>query len=183
MSQAETETMLEALARLGRLTTAWPRPACLIGGVAVSARVHPRFTKDLDLLITVEHGEIDALIDLARRQGYDVSSLDRELADAGLLRLPGPAARPGPSVDLITVDSRWLEEVVRRATPLDLGAVTLHVASLEDLVLLKLDAHRPQDIDDILAIKDVAGDTLDMTYLRERAQEIGVLERLALYFA
>lgn len=144
--------------------------------------MHPRFTRDLDLLITVGAEEVDALIGLARTIGYDVSHLDRELADVGLLRLPGPAAKPGPAVDLIVVDSRWLEDVVRRATPLDLGPVTLRVATLEDLVLLKLEAHRPQDIDDILAIKDAAADVLDMTYVRERAAELGVLDRVELYF-
>lgn len=175
------ESMLEALARLGRLASGWPGGACLIGGVAISARVHPRFTRDLDLLIVVGAEEVGALVELARVTGYDVAHLDRELADAGLLHLPGPAAKAGPAVDLIVADSDWLEDVVRRAIPLDLGPVTLPVATLEDLLLLKLEAHRPQDIDDILAIKDVAGGALDMAYVRGRAAEIGVLDRVRLY--
>lgn len=78
------ESMLEALARLGRLTSAWPGGACLIGGVAISARVHPRFTRDLDLLIVVGAEEVGALVELARATGYDVAHLDRA-AEIGVL--------------------------------------------------------------------------------------------------
>jgi predicted nucleotidyltransferase len=85
-------------------------------------------------------------------------------------------------VDLIFVDSTFLDDVVRRATPIDLGVVTLPVATTEDLLLLKLEAHRTEDLDDILAIKDACAEQLDMTYVRAQAGRLGLLERLELYF-
>ena len=54
--------------------------------------------------------------------------------------------------------------------------------ALEDLVLLKLDANRPVDIDDILSIKDAFGATLDYAYLDSWADQLRIRDRLDLYF-
>jgi hypothetical protein len=47
---------------------------------------------------------------------------------------------------------------------------------------LKLEADRPVDIDDVLAIKDARGDQLDMRYLRSQADQLGLRGKLDLYF-
>ena len=56
------------------------------------------------------------------------------------------------------------------------------MATVEDLLLLKLEANRPIDIDDVLAIKDAFSSTLDMAYVRERAADLGVVGQLDLLF-
>ncbi|MBN8610926.1 MAG: nucleotidyl transferase AbiEii/AbiGii toxin family protein [Deltaproteobacteria bacterium] len=181
MSQRR-ESVIEGLARLARLGVEWNRPLCLIGGMAFGLRVRPRHTDDLDVVVSYGPSEVDALLRAAQRCGYDTAHVDRELAEAGILRLGGPTSLSGLSVDLIAIDSPFLESLTRRASPLEVGGVSVPVATLEDLVLLKLDAHRPKDIDDVLAIKDVAADQLDRAYLEHWARELGVLDRLTLYF-
>ena len=69
-----------------------------------------------------------------------------------------------------------------RATPVELGNAMLPVASVEDLLVMKLEANRPQDIDDILAIKDAFADRLDLHCVREQTERLGIGDRLALYF-
>ncbi len=61
-------------------------------------------------------------------------------------------------------------------------ARTLPVASVEDLLLLKLEANRPQDIDDILSIKDGCSEALDWAYVRAEAARLSLSEVLELYF-
>ncbi|MBI4705275.1 MAG: nucleotidyl transferase AbiEii/AbiGii toxin family protein [Deltaproteobacteria bacterium] len=180
----EADAFGAALVRLGGLLAAWPHPAAVIGGVAIGARVLPRTTLDIDVVIAVPQGSERELREHALRHGFlqDPEQSD-ELLDAGLLRLhTPPSPQEGVGLDVILVDSRFLEQVVARASRVDLGLATLPVASVEDLLLLKLEANRPQDIDDILAIKDACAGFLDLAYVRAEAQRLGVSDLLALYF-
>ena len=49
----------------------------------------------------------------------------------------------------------------------------LRVATPEDLLLMKLDANRPVDVDDSIAIKDAYLGRLDLSYLRSQADRLG----------
>lgn len=126
------------------------------------------------------------MIALARSEGYEVGSTpEADLREMGLLRMWGPPGRPNGTVaDLIVANEPYLDAVLARATPAKFGSTSLQMATLEDLVLLKLDADRPRDIEDVLSIKDAFGDTLDHEYLRRQADAIGddVRRRLDLYF-
>ncbi len=174
----------EGIVRVAALLDAWPHGAAMIGGVAVTLRVRPRFTDDLDLVITVPEGSLDDLIAVASTMGFfaEQGELARELAEAGLLRLWSSADDDRVGVDLIFVDSEQLAETVRRATPVDLGTCRLNVASVEDILILKLEANRPQDIDDIIAIKDAHGESLDMAYVLDRCERLDLLDVLGSYF-
>ena len=158
------------LARLARFVATWPHPAALVGGVAMLARVRSRATRDADLVIVAPAPE-RALLDHARRHGYGYDGADIEdwLA-GGLVRLDGPEA----GVDLLIADDPFLQQVALRATPVSFSGVLLPVAAPEDLLLLKLAAARPIDLDDALAIKDALGDTLDRAYLSAEGARQGI---------
>jgi hypothetical protein len=176
--------MIDAVERAARLVAAWKKPAAIIGGICVVARVRPRLTRDVDLVITVGPDEVAALLELARREGYDFDEKEtRELIQGGLARLWTPPGRTGGvALDLLFVDSPFLAGLTTRATLLELGAATAPVATTEDLLILKLEAHRPHDIDDILAIKDIVDDRFDLGRVREEATRMGALDRFELYF-
>jgi hypothetical protein len=172
--------LLETLAHAESLLVGAGLRFALVGGAAIVARARPRFTRDLDLLVELQPSELPRLLGLARAQGFVLDAGDRELAEEGLIRLR--RADGGPPLDLIRADSPYLVQVITRATPVG-GIPGVPVASLEDLVLLKLDAHRPIDIDDVLAIKDVYANVLDRAYLESEARRLGLADRVALYFA
>ena len=86
------------------------------------------------------------------------------------MRLDGPEA----GVDLLIADDPFLQQVALRATPVSFSGVLLPVAAPEDLLLLKLAAARPIDLDDALAIKDALGDTLDRAYLSAEGARQGI---------
>lgn len=151
----------------------------VIGGLAIIARVKARSTDDLDVVIAAPPSDVTRILEVARRHGYrwDESHVP-DFVEMGLMRLAGESY----GLDVILADSDLLAAVVARATPVSFEETVLPVATLEDLVLLKLDANRPIDIDDVLSIKDAFGAALDYVYLRDAATRAGILDRLDLYF-
>ncbi len=172
-----TETLAEGVAHAAELIAAWKRPCAVIGGAAMVLRVRARPTRDVDIVISARREDVDDLLRLGRDLGWtwDEDPQARELAEEGLIQLFRPGdRRTSFAIDLIFVDGPFLERVVARATSLTVGSVSLPVATVEDLLLLKLDAGRGIDLDDAIAIKDAFEETLDRTYLAEQADAIGV---------
>jgi hypothetical protein len=178
---SEPDKVMRGFARLAVLQQQIDAPLCLIGGAAMVARAFVRATQDFDVVVSASAWDVDRLLEAGTAAGYAATAVDRELAEAGILRWSDSTPR-GMSIDLLLADTPHLEEVVRRGSSVDVPGLTVPVATLEDLVLLKLEALRPRDIDDVLAIKDVAAEQLDRDYLERWAKELGVLDRLTLYF-
>lgn len=151
----------------------------LIGGAAIVARVRPRLTEDLDFVVAWDAGGLDALLAAAGRHGFSLDPEAKDLAAEGLVRLR--ADGDAPPLDLIRADSPFLAQVIARASAVGGGLPSVPVASLEDLVLLKVEAERPIDIDDVLAIKDAHGAQLDRDYLDAEARRLGLDERVSHY--
>ena len=176
-----TETLSEAVAHAAELIEAWKRPCAVIGGAAMVLRVRARPTRDVDIVITAHREDLDDLLKLARDFSwtYDDDPEARALAEEGLVQLYRPGDRRlSFGVDLIFVDGPFLQRVVARATQVRIASVSLPVATVEDLLLLKLDAGRGIDLDDAIAIKDAFEQTLDRKYLAEQADAIGVRRAL-----
>lgn len=180
------DTLPEAVARLARFAAELAKPCALIGGVAVIARAFVRATKDVDLLVSCPASEARALLEVAQRHGYAWEESDvGDFLDAGLLRMWGPPSRrEGLGLDILLTDSAFDEEAVRRASVVEVLGTKVAVATPEDLVLMKVQANRPIDLDDVLAIKDAFAQRLDKTYMRAQADLLGadVRHRLDLLF-
>lgn len=181
--QAES-TIPGALQRVAALLADWPHPAALVGGVAIVARVRPRFTEDIDVALVVEPGDEPQLLERLEAHGFAYDEVEtREFLQGGLVRawLP-PSREAGIGLDLMFATDRFFRAVIQRATVLDLGGVRLPVATVEDLLLMKLDAYRTVDLDDIISIKDAFERELDMRYVSQQAEHLDVIERLRVYF-
>lgn len=131
-----------------------------------------RATDDIDLVIAVPHVDIDRLLATASACGYRYDEATaREWAASGLLRL---IDADGTSIDLLIATDPLSHELVRRASVERLMGSSLPVASVEDLLLMKLEANRPIDLDDAIAIKDAYGDRLDRAYVDRWAAALGI---------
>lgn len=144
-------------------------------------RCGTRPTEDVDVIAGAAAKDVDALLALAPKHGFSFDPDARALADMGLVRLYSRDSA-GLALDVIFADNAYYEEILSRATPVEIGEVTLRVATAEDLVLLKLEAARNQDIEDVLTIKDALGPALDLGYLRTQADRLRLREKLDLYF-
>lgn len=129
----------------------------LIGGLAVSARTEPRFTRDADFAVALDSdAEAQSLVHRLRLLGYGIGSIVEQeavgrLATVRLTRFPAPQA---PVVDLLFASSGIEPEVVAGAEPIEiLPDLVVPVATTGHLIALKVlsrdDARRPQDLVDL----------------------------------
>lgn len=126
-------------------------PYAMIGGRAVAVRGHPRMTVDYDFLTTdariLQH-EIwkpleDAGATIDARQG------DQDDPIAGVVHIAFPG---GAEADVFLARWTWEGEVIDRAERLQVGYATVPVPRTSDLILLKLAAGGPIDLQDVVAL-------------------------------
>lgn len=137
----------------------------LVGGLAVSARAEPRFTRDLDFAVAVaDDQEAERIIFALQGRGYRVQMvLEQEVTGRlATVRLLPPRATVDETVaDLLFASSGIEPEIVERADRLAiLPGLTVPVASVGHLIAMKILSHdaerRPRDAEDLLALMAVA---------------------------
>lgn len=155
------DLLVRAVRDLGLAECRW----ALIGGLAVSARAEPRFTRDIDLAVSViDDAGAEATVFALQGRGYHLASTveqerTRRLATARFL--PAGEDNDGVFLDLLFASSGIEPEIVAAATELEiLPEVVLPVATTGHLLALKVlsreDDGRPQDIADIRALLRLA---------------------------
>ncbi len=121
------------------------------GGIAVAIHGHPRFTKDIDLLVRRE--DLDRIRAAVRTQGFEI--------EAGLIpfgfgtpeareifRVSKVIDRELLTLDLLFAEGR-LEVIWKERIQLDWGGRRVSAVSRQGLISMKRLAGRPQDHADI----------------------------------
>jgi hypothetical protein len=162
MAVGSLETIFAALQRAGVRYL-------VVGGVAVVLHGHPRFTADLDLVLSLDTANVRAALAALSELGYtprapvpaeDLSD-PRKRADwiqnKGMIvfSLASPV-HPATEVDLFVEEPFPFEAAYRRATWADLGDARVAVASISDLVEMKRRAGRPRDLEDVRHLEEIA---------------------------
>ena len=136
----------------------------LVGGLAVSARTEPRFTRDADLAVALgSDAEAEALIHNLGSRQYSIVAVVEQQAVGRLatVRLTLSHVPQAPVVDLLFASSGIEAEVVAEAEPIDLlPKLQMGVARTGHLIALKVlsrdDVTRPQDLVDLRGLLRVA---------------------------
>ena len=112
---------------------------CVVGGLAVSARCDPRFTRDVDIAVMVDNDErAEALVHALASRGMRIVSLV-EQESVGRLAMARLATDDGLSIDLLIASSGIESEIVMSAETLEVvQGVLLPVARIGHLIALKL---------------------------------------------
>jgi predicted nucleotidyltransferase len=157
----EASRLLEVLRRAGEEFDRRRLPWALVGGLAVSIRAEPRFTRDVDLAVAVaDDPAAEALVGDLRAQGYH---LETTLEQAALGRLatarltpPGLSAT-GIVLDLLFASSGLEPEVCEAAERLEiLPGVTVPVARAGHLVAMKLLSRADHRLQDEIDLRNLA---------------------------
>ena len=130
---------------------------CIVGGLAVSSRCDPRFTRDVDIAVAVETDEqAEALIHALVSHGLRMNGLVEQEA-MGRLAMARLSTADGLSVDLLIASSGIETEVVTKAETLEVvQGVLLPVARTGHLIALKLLSVAPGRETDAADLRNLA---------------------------
>ena len=153
--------------------------AALVGGIAVSARAEPRFTRDVDVAVAVANdAEAEALLHAIRSIGYVATDLVEQesvgrLATARCVKAADPH---GIVVDLLFASSGLESEIAQEAEELEISeGVRVRVALPVHLLATKVlsrSSDRPQDDLDARALLQL----IDSEGLGKVAQLLALVE-------
>jgi len=151
--QKENDNFHEPLEALERLLSLFNHPGVLIGGVAVSLIGQARFTDDLDVMVLLPLDEIPQFLKAAENEGIEPRiSQAEEFARRNRVLL----LRHVPTQTDIDISFGVLpfeEEVIQRRVVHEIDkALSVHLPTPEDLIIMKAIAHRPKDLLDIQGI-------------------------------
>lgn len=137
----------------------------VVGGVAVVLHGHPRLTADLDLVIDLEVGPAHRAMVVLTGLGLvprlpvpasafaDPATRSRWVAERNLMVFT--LTEPGGmlEVDLFARSPLPFDALWSQALTVLVGETEVRIAALDDLIAMKRDAGRPQDLADITALE------------------------------
>jgi len=162
----------EVLERVAAALAAARIPYMLIGGQAVLVHGEPRLTRDIDITLGVSLDRLTEVVAAAGAAGLK-PLVDPEPFARETLVLPCADAASGVRVDLVLSESAWERRAIQRAAIVRIGAADVRVVTPEDLVVHKVVAGRPRDLEDVRSIV-VRQPQLDRKYVEKTLREFEV---------
>ena len=138
-------------------------PYMLIGGLAVSAWGEPRATLDADFMVWTEPDDFERTV-LRLCEGFQCLTRDPIEFVRSARVLPVRSAQ-GTRMDIVFGSLPWEREAIARAQPKELSGKNVTVASVEDLIVMKLFSEREKDADDARRLLIRFSGELDQAYL------------------
>jgi hypothetical protein len=161
----------EALAALGRALDSAGRPWMIIGGLAVIAHGVPRATIDIDATVSAGLVDVDALLAALSAEGITGRIPDA----AGFARehqvLLVEHRRTGVPLDVTLAWLPFEQEAIGHALRVPFAGMSLPVPRAEDLVIYKLVAARPRDVDDAERLLLLHADHVDLGRVRRLLEQ------------
>lgn len=172
---AAPEGFLSALAELQLALDELGAPSMIIGGVAVIAHGVPRLTVDIDATVAAAGVTVERLAEALHRHRIEPRTIDA-IAFARerhvLLALHHPSSTP---MDISFARLAFEEAALAAARTVDYAGVRIRVPRPEDLVIYKVIAARPQDLDDAEGLLVLHGHEMNRTRVREVVAEFAAL--------
>ena len=139
------------LADLARVLDAAGLPYMVIGGQAVLQYGEPRLTRDVDITLGVAPDRLGDVIDAVGPLGLR-PLVEPEGFVAETLVLPCEESTTGIRVDLVFSFPGYERAAMDRTNPVEIRGGVVRFASVEDLLVHKLVAGRPRDVEDVRGI-------------------------------
>ena len=125
----------------------------VVGGFAGNLQGSPSFTTDLDICYARDAANLQALANVLASLNAQLRGVDRKVP----FRLGARSLKEGDSFTFMTDAGAFdilgtpsgtggFDDLARTATPMPLDGRTILVASIDDLIRMKLAAGRPKDL-------------------------------------
>ena len=160
----------ELLARIAAGLSGGNLPYMIIGGQAVLLYGEPRLTKDIDITLGINIDRLDDLLSIVNGLSLDPIPENVPSFVQKTMVLPALERNTGIRVDFIFSFTPYEMQAIGRAKRVVLAGQEVCFASPEDLILHKIFAGRPRDLEDvrILILKNPG---IDVPYIRRWLRE------------
>ena len=146
----------------------------LAGGIAVGAYAIPRATYDVDGFILVSEDKMDLLLSSLIKQGfiYDKHKPIKIIQGKRFVTLL--YSKYKMYIDLFVAEGDFQTGMLKRAKKVKFNKIKINIISPEDLILLKLQAGRERDVEDVRGIISENISRLNFNYLKRWSRKLGV---------
>lgn len=124
----------------------------VIGGQAVLLYGEPRLTKDIDITLGLTIDQWPTVEKIIKKLNLKILVSNPPAFLAKTWVLPCLDQRSGLRVDFIFSYSPYEQKALQRTTPRSFDRTTVFFASVEDILIHKVVAGRPRDLEDASAI-------------------------------
>lgn len=156
----------ELIARIAASLAVRKIPYMIIGGQAVLLYGEPRLTRDIDVTIGAD---VSWLPDLLRSvEDIGLTALPDEVDSFvhKTMVLPTQHGETGIRVDFIFSFTSYEIQAIARAHKVTMAGQEVAFASVEDLIIHKIFAGRPRDLEDVRSVL-LRNQDIDMDYIRQ----------------
>ena len=160
----------EILSKIGAVLKKHNIPYMIIGGQAVLLYGEPRLTRDIDLTLGVNTEYVDELLKVIRELSLKPIPENIKLFVQQTMVLPALEEITGIRVDFIFSFTTYEIEAIKRARKITIMGQEVCFASPEDVIIHKIFAGRPRDIEDVRSII-LKNSDMDIQYIRSWLKE------------
>ena len=147
-------------------------PYMIIGGQAAIIYREPRFTNDIDISLGVDSESLNNVMEFVNEANLRVlpDNIKEFVEQTGVL--PCIDDELGIRTDFIFSNTDYERHAIRRAREININDNKVHYCSLEDMIILKVFAGRPRDIEDVTQIL-LKNSSPDNNYIIENLKQLG----------
>ena len=137
----------------------------IIGGQAVLLYGEPRFTRDIDITLGVNVDSLEEVLSIAKE--LSLKSLPQDIISfvSQTMVLPVLDEASSIRIDFIFSFTSYEAEAIKRARKISLMGKEVTFASPEDVIIHKIFASRPRDLEDVRTII-LKNPEIDVQYIR-----------------
>lgn len=145
-------------------------PYMIIGGQAVLLYGEPRFTRDIDITLGVNVDSLEEVLSIANELSLKPLPQDIKSFVSQTMVLPVLDEASSIRIDFIFSFTPYEAEAIKRARKILLMGVEVSFASPEDVIIHKIFAGRPRDLEDVRIII-LKNPEIDKQYIQEWLKE------------
>lgn len=160
----------ELISRIGAYLVKYNVPYMIIGGQAVLLYGEPRLTRDIDITLGVDTDHTEKLLSITKELSLKPIPKNIESFIKDTMVLPTIDEATGIRVDFIFSFTPYEMEAIKRAKKVMIMGQEVSFASPEDLIVHKIFAGRPRDLEDVRCII-LKNPTLDFAYIRKQLKK------------
>ncbi len=142
----------------------------IVGGLAVNLHGYPRYTNDIDILLALDHENLEKMSTLMKEMDYQqrlpisIQELEDEQKARKFIDEKGLTAysfihntEPQFSVDVLVGASMQFDTFKKETMEAEVWGIRVPVVSIDDLIDMKKESNREKDIQDVAALLELKG--------------------------